>query len=132
MRIRAAFAAALIGAAYILHRVGRRSGATSEEVNDDLPGDELVADPMWSSTRAITIDASPDDVWPWIVQMGFPSHRAGWYTPPWLDRLTFGIEQSSADEIRSDLQNLEPGDYVPDSDDGSTYFTVDTASRRTL
>jgi hypothetical protein len=58
--------------------------------------------------------------------MGFPSHRAGWYTPHWLDRLTFGIKQPSANEIRPDLQKLVPGDRVPDSDDWSTYFTVVT------
>lgn len=58
--------------------------------------------------------------------MGFPSHRVGWYTPHWLDRLTFGIKQSSADEIRPELQHLEPEDRVPDSDDWSTYFTVVT------
>jgi hypothetical protein len=56
--------------------------------------------------------------------MGFPSHRAGWYTPHWLDRLTFGIKAASADDIRPDLQRLEPGDRVPDSDDWSTHFTV--------
>jgi hypothetical protein len=76
--------------------------------------------------RAISIGAPPEDVWPWIVQMGFPSHRGGWYTPHWLDRLTLGIKQSSADEIRPELQHLEPEDRVPDSDDWSTYFTVVT------
>jgi hypothetical protein len=118
------FVAGSLGAAYLLHRVGRRSGATDAEVVADLPGDELVSRPMWESTRAITIDAPPDQVWPWIVQMGFPTHRAGWYTPYWLDRLTFGIRASSADKIRSDLQHLEPGDRVPDSDDWSVFFTV--------
>lgn len=54
---------------------------------------------MWQSTRAITIAAAGEQVWPWLVQMGFPSHRAGWYTPHWLDRLTFGIKQHSADRI---------------------------------
>ena len=124
MKIRADVAAAIGLGAYALHRIGRRSGATNEEVRNGLPGDEVVAAPMWQSTRATTIDASPDQVWPWIVQMGFPSHRAGWYTPHWLDRLTFGIKQSSADEIRPDLQHLEPGDRVPDSEDWSAYFTV--------
>jgi hypothetical protein len=79
---------------------------------------------MWQSTRAITIDAPPEDVWPWIVQMGFPSHRAGWYTPHWLDRLSFGIKETSADEIRPELQELNVGERVPDSDDWSAYFTV--------
>jgi hypothetical protein len=118
-----AFAGAL-AAGYGIHRVGRRSGVSDREVTAALPGDELVRDPMWQSTRAITIDAPSKDVWPWIVQMGFPSHRAGWYTPHWLDRLTFGIKQSSAAELRPDLQQLATGDRVPDSDDGSVFFTV--------
>ena len=111
-------------AGLLLHRIGRRSGATTVEVRGLLPGDDVVPQPQWQSTRAITIDAPPEDVWPWIIQMGFPSHRAGWYTPHWLDRLTFGIRAASADEVRSDLQHLEPGDRVPDSDDWSVYFTV--------
>jgi len=119
---------ALIGvvaaALYVAHRIGRRSGATNEEVNAFVAGDDVVADPMWESTRAITIDATPDAVWPWVVQMGFPTHRAGWYTPPWLDRITFGIRASSSDEIRADLQHLKPGERIPDSDDFSVYFTV--------
>jgi hypothetical protein len=35
---------------------------------------------MWQATRAVTIDAGLEDVWPWLVQVGFPTHRAGWYT----------------------------------------------------
>jgi hypothetical protein len=57
--------------------------------------------------------------------MGFPSHRAGWYTPPWLDRLTFGIRHRSADRIVPELQQLAVADRVPDSDDGSVFFTVE-------
>ena len=108
-----------------LRRIGRRSGATAREAWKVLPGDELVGDPMWQSTRAITINAPPEQVWPWIVQMGYPSHRAGWYTPHWLDRVTFGIKQRSADRIVSELQRLAVGDRVPDSDDWSAFFTVE-------
>jgi hypothetical protein len=126
MKVRAEIAAVLIGSAYLLQRIGRRSGTTAEEVRSPLPGDDLVPSLMWHSTRAIAIDAPPEDVWPWLVQMGFPSHRAGWYTPHWLDRLTFGIKDASAEEIRPDLQHLERGDRVPDSDDWSVYFTVAT------
>jgi hypothetical protein len=121
---RALTIAAAAGAAVIVHRIGRRSGATDAEVGGTLPGDALVAAPMWQSTRAIDIGARPAAVWPWIVQMGFPSHRAGWYTPPWLDRLQWGIEHRSADEIRPELQSLAVGDVVPDSDDLSVFFTV--------
>jgi hypothetical protein len=122
---RAAVAGASAGVMlYGLRRLGQRSGVTDEEAREVLPGDELVADPMWQSTRAITIAAPPEQVWPWIVQMGFPSHRAGWYTPHWLDRLSFGIKQRSADRIVPELQRLAVGDRVPDSDDWSVFFTV--------
>jgi hypothetical protein len=113
-----------LAAFYALRRVGRGSGLAPGEAAGALPGDELVARPRWQSTRAITVEAPPEHVWPWVVQMGFPSHRAGWYTPHWLDRLTFGIEQRSADRIVPELQQLEVGDRVPDSDDWSTYFRV--------
>ena len=72
---RLAIAAAVIGlAALAVHRLGRRSGTTGEEVRARLPGDELVPHPLWDSTRAMTIEASPGDVWPWIAQMlGYPA-----------------------------------------------------------
>ena len=54
-----------------------RTGATPEESKRPLPGDELVPKPVWQETRAITIDAPPQEVWPWLVQMG--GGRAGWY-----------------------------------------------------
>jgi hypothetical protein len=54
-----------------------RWGATDEEVHAHLPGDEIVTDASFSATRAITIDAPPEQVWPWIVQLGY--RRAGFY-----------------------------------------------------
>ena len=121
---RVAVAAGLLAAGYAIHRVGCRSSATSAETRLGLSGDELVPEPMWRSTRAITVEAAPIDVWPWIVQMGFPSHRAGWYTPRWLDRLMWRIDARSAEEIVPELQQLEVGDIVPDSEDRSVFFTV--------
>jgi hypothetical protein len=79
---------------------------------------------MWEATRATTIHAPPDDVWLWIVQMGFPTHRAGWYTPFWLDRLLFGITAHSADRIIPERQKLAVGDRVLDSESGNSCFTV--------
>ena len=112
-------AAAAAGACW-----GARTHATWDERRRPLPGDALVPDPMWGATRAITIEAPREAVWPWIVQMGFPTHRAGWYTPYWLDRLVFGIRVHSADRILPDLQDLAVGDKVLDSDDGDSFFTV--------
>lgn len=123
-RARGQRVALALASLYALHRLGRASGLAPGEETAALPGDEIVPDPLWQSTRAITIDAPPEEVWPWLVQMGFPSHRAGWYTPHWLDRLTFGIEECSADGILPELQRLEPGERVADSDDWSVYFTV--------
>ncbi len=118
--------AAAAAVALAVRRAGRRSGATREELRARLPGDELVVQPLWYSTRAITIAAAPAAVWPWIAQMGYPAHRAGWYTPHWLDRLQWGISERSAERIRPELQGLKVGDRVPDSPDWSVFFTVAT------
>ncbi len=133
MKIRASrvvASAAAIAAVCAVRRVGHRSGATSGELRAVLPGDEIVKSPMWESTRATTIDASAGDVWPWIVQMGYPRFRAGWYTPHWLDRLQWRIREGSAERIRPDLQHLEVGDRIPDSPDWSVFFTVEHVEPR--
>ena len=103
----------------------RRTRPTSQEEHKPLPGDELVAESMWQATRATTVHAPRAAVWPWLVQMGYPTHRAGWYTPYWMDRLILGIRAHSADHFVPELQNLSPGDRVPDSPDAEVaYFEV--------
>ncbi len=116
---------ALVASALAVRRVGRRSGASDDEVGRSLPGDDVVWKPDWVSTRAITIDAPPSVVWPWIVQMGYPTIRGGWYTPHWLDELMWGERPRSADEIVPGLQNLKVGDRVPDSADWSVFYVVE-------
>ncbi len=71
-------------------------GATAEEATWTLPGDELLVDPDIVATRAITIEAPPAAVWPWLVQMG--PGRAGAYTYDWIENL-FGLNMHSADRI---------------------------------
>jgi hypothetical protein len=115
---------ATASAAGLLEAWGRQSRATRIERRRRLPGDELVPHPKWQSTRATTIHAPRDQVWPWLVQMGFPTDRAGWYTPFWPDRLLFGIKAHSADTIVPALQHLSVGDRVLDSDTGVSFFTV--------
>ncbi|MGZ6670502.1 MAG: hypothetical protein ACXVH3_38285 [Solirubrobacteraceae bacterium] len=57
--------------------------------------------------------------------MGYPTHRAGWYTPYWMDRVILGIRAHSADHIVPELQNLSPGERIPDSPDAEVaYFEV--------
>jgi hypothetical protein len=82
-----------------------RWGATPEEVDRAMPGDELLGTAP-SITRAITIDARPDLIWPWLVQIGFG--RAGWYSYDWIDN--DGLP--SADRIVPELQDLGVGDRV--------------------
>lgn len=84
-----------------------RWGATDEEVRREMPGDEVIREPTFAPTRAITVDAPPEKVWPWIVQMGFG--RAGWYTYDLLDNLG----RRSAQEIMPSLQEVRVGDLVP-------------------
>jgi hypothetical protein len=89
-----------------------RWGATDAEVSRVLPGDELVASPWFDSTRAITIAAPPQLVWPWLVQVGVS--RAGWYSYDLLDNLG----RPSARRVIDELQDIQPGDLLPMSPDG--------------
>ena len=94
-------------AAYAL---GRRSwetwGVAEGEATRPLPGDDVVPDGQTLLTRGITIDAPPEAVWPFLVQMGYG--RAGWYSYDQLD-----MKGSSADEIVPELQQLAVGDVMP-------------------
>jgi len=85
-------------------------GATAEEVAAKLPGDELLPEPDITSTRAITIDAAPDAVWPWLAQMG--SGRGGAYTYDWIENL-FGLNMHSAEAILPQFQDIKVGDELP-------------------
>ena len=96
----------------ILVRLGRTYGSTASERAMHLPGDDIVPAPVAVTNHGITIDASPDRVWPWLVQMGWG--RGGWYTARWVDWLLFPANRSSADCVVAELQSLRQGDFVPD------------------
>jgi hypothetical protein len=117
-----AVGAGAAGAAVVLH-LGRTAGSTRAERRRPLPGDELVARPTVVTTHAVTIDAPPEDVWPWLVQMGY--HRGGWYTAPWVDRYLFRMRNPSADRVVPELQDLAVGDIVPDGPPGTAWYVVD-------
>lgn len=85
-------------------------GATSAEAHGPVAGDELLPHPGIVSTRAVYIDAPPDAVWPWLVQMG--PGRGGAYTYDWLERL-LGIDIRNVDRIVPELQHLAVGDEMP-------------------
>ncbi len=83
-----------------------RWGATDEEVQGPYPGAELIPGGTRGATNAITIDAPPAKVWPWLVQMGYG--RAGWYSWDYLDNLG----RPSADALHHEWQQLAIGDHL--------------------
>jgi hypothetical protein len=89
-----------------------RWGATDDEVGRAMPGDEVVKQPTFNATRAVTIQARPEEIWPWLVQIG--TKRAGWYSYDWLDN----PGHHSAERIIPELQHLAVGDFIPISLDG--------------
>src|SRR5687768_6054815 len=99
-----------------------RWGASPAEVADRMPGDDLFPGAQYRSTRGITVAAPPEEVWPWLVQVG--CLRAGWYSDDLLDDLA----HPSAREIVPELQDLQVGRWIPMAPKASvkTSFLVDS------
>jgi hypothetical protein len=93
-------------------------GSTPDERRRPLPGDnvvdDIVAAGMARHTRAVTIGAPPEAVWPWLVQIG--DRRAGFYSYDWLERATGTVHyidgRHSATRIHPELQDVRPGDRI--------------------
>ena len=89
-------------------------GATPTEVTEVLPGDDQAPGARSQWTRAVTIEATPEQVWPWLVQMGI--RRAGFYTHDRVERLLFRARyvegRHSATRIHPELQDVKPGDRI--------------------
>lgn len=83
-----------------------------------LPGDEYIPEPLASLTNAVTIHRPPQDVWPWLIQMG--ADRAGWYSYDFIDN----DRVPSAGFIVSELQHIERGMLVPSLPGAMTGFHV--------
>lgn len=94
-------------AAPLYRRWHLRWGATDDEVRGAMPGDDVVPIASFNATRAITIDAPPERVWPWIVQMGYG--RAGFYSYDLLDNA--GVD--SASRVLDAYQRPRLGDWMP-------------------
>jgi hypothetical protein len=86
-------------------------GATPDEISRALPGDALVSNPLEVTTRAITINAWPAHVWPWLAQMG--RGRGGLYSYDWLDRVFGVLDAPSADTLIPRFQSIAAGDTIP-------------------
>jgi len=106
----------IVLAAYlvVLRPRSHRWGATNAELGRSLPGDDLVPNVKVGYTQAITINAPPEQVWPWLVQIGYG--RGGWYTYDWVYKLLGGGDfydgARSADRIIPELQDLKVGDSI--------------------
>lgn len=82
-------------------------GATDDEIQGPVVGDHICPDARIIATRSITIGAPPDEVFPWIQQMGFK--RAGWYSYDIIDNLG----RKSANTIHEEWQNVTTGSQIP-------------------
>jgi hypothetical protein len=110
--IGAAIASAGAAIGFVQARAAFRTwGIHPDEAGKALPGDELVPEAEVIDTRGIDIAAAPDDVWPWLVQMGYG--RAGWYSYDELD-----MDHPSAERILPELQEIKVGDVLPTHPDG--------------
>ncbi len=90
-------------------------GASDEEIARPLLGDDLIPDAKISSTHAITIHASPAEIWPWLAQLG--QGRGGFYSYDWIEN-AMGLDIHTADRILPEYQQLKVGDTIPLAPDG--------------
>jgi hypothetical protein len=86
-------------------------GTTAEEFERVMPGDALIPDGTEMSMQSVTVDAPPEDIWPWLVQIGY--QRGGLYSYDWLDRLFGFLDRPSATRILPEFQQLAVGDRIP-------------------
>jgi hypothetical protein len=102
----AALAGLAVGFLLQLLEEKRTWGVVPRDARRELPGDGLIAAPDVSETRSLSIAATPAEVWPWLVQMGFG--RGGWYSYDQVD-----MDSPSAETILDEFQDLAEGDLVP-------------------
>jgi hypothetical protein len=101
--------------AWIADQVGTGKPSANKRA---LAGDDLLPDANGQFTHGITIQAAPDKIWPWLVQMG--CDRAGYYSIDILDNAAV----HSARELHPDWQQLQVGQTIANTPDGSGVFEV--------
>jgi hypothetical protein len=110
--ITAAIALGIAGGVYVkvVRPWYRNWGATPAEIARSMPLDDRIPDASVVTTRAVTIQARPAQIWPWIVQMGEPP-RAGYYSYTWIERLQ-GLAIENTDRILPEFQTVQAGDSL--------------------
>lgn len=105
-------------------------GATYDEATGRMPGDDLIGSAGFVATRAISIAAPPDSVWPWLVQVGVG--RAGFYSYDWIDNLG----HDSAQKVLPQFQRPSVGDLAAPmtskTNDGSAFRVASVDEPRAL
>ena len=94
-----------------IRRWMNRWGASPYDLARVMAGDSLLVDWTYSGTSAVLVNAKPEHIWPWLVQIGY--HRGGLYSYDWLDRLFGYLDRPSATRILPEYQNLAVGDHIP-------------------
>jgi len=88
-----------------------RWGTTPSDLTRVMAGDSLLVEPTYSGTMAVSVNARPEDIWPWLVQIGY--QRGGLYSYDWLDQLFGYLDRPSATRILPEFQHLAVGDVIP-------------------
>lgn len=125
----AAAASAVVATALARSRANRW-GVSDEELRAEMPGDALVPDSTLGYTRGINVEAPPEVVWSWLVQIGHS--RGGLYSYDWAENLV-GCDLHSANEIHQEWQRLRPNDLIRLGPEGyPTFCVVDVDPPHTL
>jgi hypothetical protein len=88
-----------------------RWGTIPSDFTRVMAGDALLVNPTYSGTMALVVNASPEQIWPWLVQIGY--QRGGLYSYDWLDRLFGYLDRPSATRILPEFQHLAAGEEIP-------------------
>ena len=94
-----------------IRRAMSQWGAIPADLSRVMAGDALLDTFVYSGTMAVTVNARPEYIWPWLVQIGY--QRGGLYSYDWLDRLFGYLDRPSATGILPEFQQLAVGDKIP-------------------
>jgi len=92
-----------------LRQQRRRWGATDDELERTYPGDALIPDSNWTAVHAISIEATPERIWPWVAQIG--QGRGGFYSYQKLENAV-GSSIENTSRILEEHQSVRAGDPI--------------------